>query len=60
MTRALVLAGHGSHLNARSSEAVRAHARSLAGDGDWDEVLVAFWKKSPPSPAPSTAARPRT
>ncbi|MXY87738.1 MAG: hypothetical protein F4Y92_02620 [Dehalococcoidia bacterium] len=47
MTRALVLAGHGSHLNARSSEAVRAHARSLAGDGDWDEVLVAFWKEEP-------------
>ena len=47
MTRALVLAGHGSHLNARSSEAVRAHARSLAGDGGWDEVLVAFWKEEP-------------
>ncbi|MDE2669344.1 MAG: cobalamin biosynthesis protein CbiX [Chloroflexota bacterium] len=47
MTRALVLAGHGSHLNARSSEAVRAHARALAGDGSWDEVLVAFWKEEP-------------
>ena len=47
MTRALVLAGHGSHLNARSSEAVRAHARALAGDGHWDEVLVAFWKEEP-------------
>lgn len=47
MTSALVLAGHGSHLNARSSEAVRAHARALAGDGDWDEVLVAFWKEEP-------------
>ena len=47
MTRALVLAGHGSHLNARSSEAVRAHARTLAADGDWDEVLVAFWKEEP-------------
>ena len=47
MTRALVLAGHGSHLNARSSEAVRAHARALAGNGHWDEVLVAFWKEEP-------------
>ena len=47
MGTALVLAGHGSHLNARSSEAVRAHARALAGDGDWDEVLVAFWKEEP-------------
>ncbi|MDE2933342.1 MAG: cobalamin biosynthesis protein CbiX [Chloroflexota bacterium] len=47
MTRALVLAGHGSHLNARSSEAVRAHARALAGDDSWDEVLVAFWKEEP-------------
>ncbi len=47
MTRALVLAGHGSHLNARSSEAVHAHARVLAGDGDWDEMLVAFWKEEP-------------
>lgn len=47
MTRALVLAGHGSHLNARSSEAVRAHARALARDGSWDEVLVGFWKEEP-------------
>ena len=47
MTRALVLAGHGSHLNARSSEAVRAHARALTRDSSWDEVLVAFWKEEP-------------
>ncbi len=48
MTRAaLVLAGHGSHLNARSSEAVRAHARALAADGPWGEVVVAFWKEEP-------------
>lgn len=47
MTRALVLAGHGSHLNARSSEAVRGHARTLAADGDWDKVLVAVWKEEP-------------
>ena len=47
MSTALVLAGHGSHLNARSSEAVRAHARTLATSDTWDEVLVAFWKEEP-------------
>ena len=47
MSSALVLAGHGSHLNARSSEAVRAHARALATSSAWDEVLVAFWKEEP-------------
>ena len=47
MSTALVLAGHGSHLNARSSEAVRAHARTLATSNTWDEVLVAFWKEEP-------------
>ena len=47
MSTALLLAGHGSHLNARSSEAVRAHARALATSDSWDEVLVAFWKEEP-------------
>ena len=47
MSTVLLLAGHGSHLNARSSEAVRAHARALATSGVWDEVLVAFWKEEP-------------
>ena len=47
MGAALVLAGHGSHLDARSGEAVRAHARALAGGGGWDEVLAAFWKEEP-------------
>ncbi len=47
MGAALVLAGHGSHLDARSGEAVRAHARALAALGEWDEVLVAFWKEEP-------------
>ncbi len=45
--RALLLAGHGSHLNERSGEAVRAQARRLAADGAWDEVLVGFWKEEP-------------
>ena len=47
MSSALVLAGHGSHLNARSGEAVRVHARALASAEAWDEVLVAFWKEEP-------------
>ena len=47
MSTALVLAGHGSHLNARSGEAVRAHARTLATSDTWSEVLVAFWKEEP-------------
>ena len=47
MGTALVLAGHGSHLNARSGEAVRAHARALAATGAWDEVLAGFWKEEP-------------
>ena len=47
MSTALVLAGHGSHLNARSSETVRVHARALASAEAWDEVLVAFWKEEP-------------
>ncbi|HCV00365.1 MAG TPA: cobalamin biosynthesis protein CbiX [Dehalococcoidia bacterium] len=47
MSKALLLAGHGSHLNSRSSEAVRAHARKLASTGVWDEVRVAFWKEEP-------------
>ena len=58
MSTALLLAGHGSHLNARSSEAVRAHARALATSGVWDEVLVAFWKEEPSLARASTAARP--
>ena len=47
MRTALLLSGHGSHLNARSGEAVRDHARRLAARGAWDEVLVAYWKEEP-------------
>ena len=47
MSTALVLAAHGSHLDPRSSEAVRVHARALAGTGVADEVLLAFWKEEP-------------
>ncbi len=45
--RALLLAGHGSQLDARSGEAVRAHARRLAASGAFDEVLTGFWKEEP-------------
>ncbi len=47
MSTALVLAAHGSHLDPRSSEAVRVHARALAGSGVAGEVLLAFWKEEP-------------
>lgn len=44
---ALVLAGHGSHLNANSSAPVHAHARVLRGRGNFEEVRTAFWKEEP-------------
>jgi len=47
VTRALLLAGHGSHLNADSSAAVRAHAAELARRGTFDEVHAIFWKEEP-------------
>lgn len=47
MKRALVLAGHGSHLNADSSAAVRSHADEVARRGVFDEVHLALWKEEP-------------
>lgn len=47
MTRALLLAGHGSHLNADSSAAVRAHTAELKRRGAFDEVHAVFWKEEP-------------
>ena len=47
MSTTLLLVGHGSHLNARSSEAVHGHVRWLAERGVYDEVRVAFWKEEP-------------
>jgi len=44
---ALVLAAHGSHHEARVNESIRAHADSLAAEGIFDEVLVAFHQGSP-------------
>jgi sirohydrochlorin cobaltochelatase len=45
--RAIVLAGHGSHLSIDSSEPTRAHARRLRDTGRYDDVRVAFWKEEP-------------
>ncbi|MBA4179592.1 MAG: hypothetical protein C0506_03295 [Anaerolinea sp.] len=47
MSRALLLAGHGSHLNADSSAPVYAHAARLRERGMFDEVRIAFWKEEP-------------
>jgi len=43
----LVLAGHGSHLNANSSLPIHAHARELRRRGRFEEVRTAFWKEEP-------------
>lgn len=47
MSRALVLLGHGSHLDANSSAAVRAHAERIRAMGVFDAVRAAFWKEEP-------------
>ncbi len=47
MSATLLLVGHGSHLNAHSSEAVHAHALRLAEQEAYAEVRVAFWKEEP-------------
>lgn len=46
-TRALLLVGHGSHLNDSSSAPVYEHARRLRAAGGFDEVIEAFWKEEP-------------
>jgi sirohydrochlorin cobaltochelatase len=47
MSEALILAGHGSHLDPNSSAPVHAHARRLRATGRFAEVRVAFWKEEP-------------
>lgn len=47
MTRALVLVGHGSHLNANSSEPMWRHADAVRESGRFDEVRVGLWKEEP-------------
>lgn len=47
MSRAIVLVGHGSHLNPDSSAPVFQHARTLRRRGVFDAVHAAFWKEEP-------------
>ena len=44
---ALVLVGHGSHLNGNSSAPVFSHARELRRRGGFAEVRTGFWKEEP-------------
>jgi len=45
--QALVIVGHGSHLNPGSSEPAYAHADTIRESGAFDEVREAFWKEEP-------------
>lgn len=47
MSRAILLVGHGSHLNAKSSAPVHQHAATLRARGLAEEIRVAFWKEEP-------------
>ena len=45
--KALVIVGHGSHLNEDSSLPVYEHARRIREIGAFDEVVECFWKEEP-------------
>jgi len=45
--QALVIAAHGSHLNAESSTPTFDHADTIRASGAFDEVREAFWKEEP-------------
>jgi sirohydrochlorin cobaltochelatase len=45
--QALIIIGHGSHLNAESSAPVYAHAAAIRAAGAFDEVRECFWKEEP-------------
>lgn len=45
--QALIIIGHGSHLNAESSAPVYRHAATIRGMGVFDEVRECFWKEEP-------------
>lgn len=47
MRTAILIAAHGSHLDAHSSDPVHAHAEVLRKTGAFDEVLLGFWKEEP-------------
>src|SRR5215213_11830083 len=45
--RALVIVGHGSHLNGDSGLPVYLHAQTIRDNGGFDEVVECFWKEEP-------------
>ena len=45
--KALVIVGHGSHLNEDSSLPVYEHAQHIRETGEFDEVVECFWKEEP-------------
>ncbi len=45
--KALVIVGHGSHLNGDSSLPVYEHAERIRKTGEFDEVVECFWKEEP-------------
>lgn len=45
--QALIIIGHGSHLNAESSAPVYHHAAAIRALGAFDEVKECFWKEEP-------------
>lgn len=45
--KALVIVGHGSHLNEDSSQPVYEHAARIREGGEYDEVVECFWKEEP-------------
>src|SRR5919202_3379912 len=45
--KALVIVGHGSHLNEDSSLPVYEHAGRIRETGEFDEVVECFWKEEP-------------
>jgi sirohydrochlorin cobaltochelatase len=47
LSQALIIIGHGSHLNADSSAPVYRHAEAIRSLGVFDEVRECFWKEEP-------------
>jgi sirohydrochlorin cobaltochelatase len=47
LMKALVIVGHGSHLNEDSSLPVYEHAERIRRSGEFDEVVECFWKEEP-------------
>ncbi|MBA3791281.1 MAG: hypothetical protein H0X23_08590, partial [Rubrobacter sp.] len=45
--KALVIVGHGSHLNGDSSLPIYEHAARIREMGLFDEVVECFWKEEP-------------